>query len=375
MKQLLLPIIIIVTFFSCKKHSNTEDLEKTKIVTYKVSEIDVEPLQNVLNTYFTEPTFVKLRSKDISTDFGKISKVKLQNQYIYILDQGIKSLVVYDKEGYAVGKVGQKGQGPNEYLDIADFDIDKQGYIYALDGRWDKLFIYDQNLNLVSNEKLPFEADKIQLLENGDYMFALSSWNKGNGEGYKIAITDKEFNLKNKVFKYDEFIDENYWISDYQLIRTNEYIIYNKSIDNHIHLFSLNGDYIKTILLDFGKENVQNQQKKNIEKYIRDFDNYTLLKDFPIIYGDLIMGTLWEHRNSKIFLLDTKQNKMFKSGKITDSNNTFYTGFSDSILISFIDPDFYRDHIDFSLLKPEIIEHLEKEEFVLTFRKIKTIKI
>ena len=368
MKQLLLPIIIIATFFSCKKHSNTEDLEKTKIVTYKVSEIDVEPLQNVLSTYFTEPTFVKLRSKDISTDFGKISKVKLQNQYIYILDQGIKSLVVYDKEGYAVGKVGQKGQGPNEYLDIADFDIDKQGYIYALDGRWDKLFIYDQNLNLVSNEKLPFEADKIQLLENGDYMFALSSWNKGNGEGYKIAITDKEFNLKNKVFKYDEFIDENYWISDYQLIRTNEYIIYNKSIDNHIHLFSLNGDYIKTILLDFGKENVQNQQKKNIEKYIRDFDNYTLLKDFPIIYGDLIMGTLWEHRNSKIFLLDTKQNKMFKSGKITDSNNTFYTGFSDSILISFIDPDFYRDHIDFSLLKPEIIEHLEKEEFVLTFK-------
>ena len=80
MKQLLLPIIIIATFFSCKKHSNTEDLEKTKIVTYKVSEIDVEPLQNVLNTYFTEPTFVKLRSKDISTDFGKISKVKLQNQ-------------------------------------------------------------------------------------------------------------------------------------------------------------------------------------------------------------------------------------------------------------------------------------------------------
>ena len=375
MKQLLLPIIIIVTFFSCKKHSNTEDLEKTKIVTYKVSEIDVEPLQNVLSTYFTEPTFVKLRSKDISTDFGKISKVKLQNQYIYILDQGIKSLVVYDKEGYAVGKVGQKGQGPNEYLDIADFDIDKQGYIYALDGRWDKLFIYDQNLNLVSNEKLPFEADKIQLLENGDYMFALSSWNKGNGEGYKIAITDKEFNLKNKVLKYDKFIDENYWISDYQLIRTNEYIIYNKSIDNHIHLFSLNGDYIKTILLDFGKENVQIQQKKNIEKYIRDFDNYTLLKDFPIVYGDLIMGTLWEHRNSKIFLLDTKQNKMFKSGKITDSNNTFYTGFSDSILISFIDPDFYRDHIDFSLLKPEIIEHLEKEEFVLTFRKIKTIKI
>lgn len=374
MKQLLLPIIIIATFFSCKKHSNTEDLEKTKIVTYKVSEIDVEPIQNVLSTYFTEPTFVRLRSKDISTDFGKISKVKLQNQYIYILDQGIKSLVVYDKEGYAVGKVGQKGQGPNEYLDIADFDIDKQGYIYALDGRWNKLFIYDQNLNLVSNEKLPFEADKIQLLENGDYMFALSSWNKGNGEGYKIAITDKEFNLKNKVLKYDEFIDENYWISDYQLIRTNEYIIYNKSIDNHIHLFSLNGDYIKTILLDFGKENVQNQQKKNIEKYIRDFDNYTLLKDFPIVYGDLIMGTLWEHRNSKIFLLDTKQNKMFKSGKITDSNNTFYTGFSDSILISFIDPDFYRDHIDFSLLKPEIIEHLEKEEFVLAFRKIKTIK-
>lgn len=370
MKQLLLTIIIIVSFLSCTDHSATNNLSVT--VSYKVSKLDIEPIEEALDSsYFTKPIFIRLQSKDVNTDFGKISKVKIVDQSIYILDQGIKSLVVYNKKGNAIGKVGKKGQGPNEYLDIADFDVDNQGYIYALDGRWDKLFIYDQNLKLVSNEKLPFEADKIQLLENGNYMFALSSWNEGNGKGYKIAITDKKFNITRKFLKYDEFIDENYWISDYQLIKTNKYIVYNKSIDNHLHLFSLNGDYINSILFDFGNENVPNEQKKDIEKHIKDFDNYTLLKDFSIVYENIIMGTFWEHRNSKIFLLDTKQKKLFKSKKIADSDNTFYTGLSDSILISFIDPDYYREHFDFSLLPPEVIKHLEKEEFVLSFREIK----
>lgn len=367
MRTYILFILLSLCIIGCKESSKKRD--RANYTTYSISNMDVKPIEEGINNqYFTEPIFIKLKSKDINTDFGRISKIKLANDKIYILDQGIKSLIVYQKTGNAIGKVGRKGQGPNEYLDIADFDIDKENNIYTIDGRWDKLFIYNSDFSLRSSKKLPFEADKIQLLDNGNYMFALSSWNKGEGEGYRIAITDSSFNIIQTYLQYDKFIDENFWISDYQLTQTKDHIIYNKPIDNDIHLFTLNGELLKSVTLDFGKENVENEKKKNIEKYIREFNNYSLLKNFPVIYSDIIIGTLWEHRNSKVFLLDTKENILYKSKKFDDSDNSFYAGFCDSTIISFIHPDYYEESFDYHLLSEDQLEHLKNGDFILSLR-------
>lgn len=364
----IFPFVLLVLFFACQER--TEKKSITNDSTYVIPEMKVKPFEEGL-ALFTEPVFIKLKSNDIETDFSRVGKVKLVGDKLFLLDSRMKSLVVYQITGEAIGKVGKKGQGPNEYLDIADFDVDEQQTIYAIDGRQNKLFIYDSDFKFKSAEKLPFAADKIHLLENGMYMFALSSWNKGEGAGNRIAITDNKCNVVRTYLPYDEYIDENFWISDYQLTKTKDHILYNKTIDNNVYLFSLDGTLQKPITFDFGKENVPNEKKKDIEKYLKDFDSYSLLKDFTVIYSDIVLGTFWEHRKNKVFLLDTQKQILYKSKEWEGSYNSIYTGFCDSTLISIIAPDSYEASLDYKRLSSELLDHLDNGDFILALRTIK----
>lgn len=360
---------LLIFCLSCQKQTESEG----KHTIYHIHDMKIEKMTtSIYKKYFTPPVFIKLGSQNNNTDFGKISKIKIANDRIYILDQGIKSLIAYQSDGKAIQKIGKKGQGPNEYLDIADFDVDKNGYIYAIDGRLDKLFIYDEAFHVISSEALPFEADKIQLLDNGKIMFALSSWNKGKGHDYRIIITDSHMNILQKQLPYDEFIDDNYWISDYQLIKTTNQIIYNRTIDNDIHIFSTSGELLQSITLDFGQENVPNKIKKQIEQNIKEFDKYTLLKGFSVCYDNIILGTIWRHRNSRTYLLDTRNKTLYLSDKLDDSDNTNYTGFCDSTLISFMDPDYYQSHLEYNYLTQDLINYLDSGNFILSIKQIRS---
>lgn len=352
----------------CKE--NTLTMKPSMVFNFQ--ELNSKPLEKeVEGLFFTDPIFIKLKNKDSNTAFGKISLIKIVNDKIYILDGKMKTLVVYGMDGNAISKIGSYGQGPREYLDIASFDVDKSGNIYTIDGRLDKLFIYDNKFNYVSSAKLPFEVDHIQLLENGHYMFALSSWNKGACEGQKIAITDKELNVIESYLPYDEYRDDNYWISDYQLIKTAEYIIYNKPIDNNVYLFSLNGKLLKSVQIDFGSQNVADEMKKDIERNLREFDNYSLLKNFVVITPRFITGTIWRNRESKIFVLDKLKSNVYLSKRLEDSDNTHLTGFCDSTIITYIDPDYDYKPMELTGLPIDIREHLDNGDFVLCIKHIK----
>lgn len=369
MKNYTLLFSIIICLIGCS--DNTQTIKPSLIINFQ--EKAPQPFtKEVEQLFYTDPTFIKLKSFDNNIVFGKINQIKIINKNIYILDEGIKSLLVYGMDGNAIGKVGTYGQGPLEYLDIASFDVDKLGNIYTIDGRLDKLFIYDNKFKCISSVKLPFEVDQIQVLENNHYLFALSSWNKGKCEGLRIAITDQKLNIIESLLPYDEYIDDNYWISEYQFIKTTEYIIYNRPIDNNIYLFSLDGKLLKSIQIDFRDQNVIDESKKDIERNLREFDGYCLLKNFTVITPGFIAGTIWKKRESKVFILDTYTSNLYQSRKLEDSDNTLFTGFCDSTMISFIDPDYYNEHPEYNNLTMDLIEHLKNGDFVLCIKNIKT---
>lgn len=368
MKHCLFISLIFILSIGCKKQINT--VEPSEIIIFEQS-ADKIPIEKVKDNFFEAPRYIKLESENKATLFGRIDQVKIQNDTIYILDEGIKSLLVYGADGKSIGKVGVYGQGPREYLDIASFDVDASGTIYTIDGRLDKLFIYDKNFNYLSSTELPFEVDQIQVLENGGYMFALSSWNKKECEGKKIAVTDRNLKVLQTYFIYDEYRDDNYWISGYEFIKTNDYIIYNRPIDDHIHLFSLNGELIRTIRMDFGDRTVPDEIKKDIEKNLKEFENYCLLKNFTVITLHFILGTLWEHCQNKIFIQDRSTGAFYTSKKLENSDNTLLTGFCGSTMVSFLDPDFYEEETFEEQLPGDVIEHLKNGNFVISLRNMK----
>lgn len=366
MKYILF-ILLVISLCMAGCNSKDRTMEPSAVVDFpetgwKTLSEDTE------DTFFDDPVFIKLKSADNNTLFGRIDQVKIVDDKIYMLDKRQKSLIVCGMDGNTIGRVGLYGQGPQEYLDIASFDIDKSGTIYTIDGRLDKLFVYDNNRSYISSVKLPFEVDQIQVLENGNYMFALSSWNRGECEGKKIAITDKNLHVLKSELEYDEYVDDNYWISGYQFIKTNNYIIYNKPIDNNIYFFSLEGELLKSIQINFGDRNVADEMKKDIERNITEFDNYCLLKNFVVATSQFIAGTLWDGRQSKMFILDNQHSDVYVSNIFKDSDNTLFTGFSNSTMISFIDPDNYDEYPGFDSLPSDVTDHIKNGDFVLCLK-------
>lgn len=162
--------------------------------------------------------------------FGRPDKIEIQNGYIYIADQRMRVLAVYDINGKVVTSVGRRGQGPAEYVNLTDFDVDSVGNICILDGRLDKVLFYDSNFQFIREKALPFEADIIQFVQHGKMLCGLSSWNRGEHEGDKIVMTDIDMNVMNTFLQYDKYVDPAYWISNYQFAKSEDYVAYNQTI-------------------------------------------------------------------------------------------------------------------------------------------------
>lgn len=308
-------------------------------------------------------SYILLKEDEQKISFGRVDKVKVMNDRIYISDKRLQVLVVYDLDGNYLGAVGKRGQGPCEYISVTDFDIDSSGNICMLDGRLDKIMFYNSDFDFIREEKLPFEVDILQFLDDKHLMCGLSSWNQGKNAGDKIVITDLNLNVADAYLKYDEYIDPAFWISDYQFTKSGSCIAYNQTISNHIYIFSHSGALERAIYFDFGKENVPDKAKLDIESKLSDYDHYSLLKKITAVTDNYVIGTLWEHRKTKVFVADLKNEICYLSNAINDADRNSLCGYCSDGIVSNIteESEAYPDSVN---------AHLRDEGSVLLIRSV-----
>lgn len=357
-------IVLFIVLISCNRKKETTLFEGEYESVYinkmkrfnNVSEI-------IPDEFIIQKKYIKLTSIYDDFLFKEINKVRLINDQIFILDGRLKNLLVFDLDGVSKAKIGTKGNGPNEYIDIADFDIDSEGNIYTIDGRLDKLFIYNSDYSLNKVISLPFEVDILSITEDDNIMFGLSAWNKGENEGASIIITDKNLKTLEVLAYYDEFVDNAFWVSHYSFVKTEKNIIYNKPINNDVLLFTKKGVLEKIVEFNFGENNVPLEERKDIERNLQNFNSYNLLKWITIIDDNFIIGTFWENRETKSFFIDRKKNEMFVSHPTIDRDIGNVAGFDEKTLIKFIIPG--SERAEDNTLPRDIIEHLNNGDFVL----------
>jgi len=277
--------------------------------------------------------------------------------------------LVFGLDGVSQSKIGEHGNGPNQYIDIADFDIDSEGNIYVIDGILDKMFIYDSDYSLKEIKTLPFEADILCITEDGNIIFGLSAWNKGENEGASIIVTYKDLKTLEVIAHYDEFVDNAFWVSHYSFVKTKNNIIYNKPINNNILLFSKKGKLEQIIEFDFGKKNVPLKERKDIERNLIKFNNYNLLKWLTVVDDNFFIGTFWENRETKSFFIDRNKNEMFVSKSTIDRDIGNVASFDEGLLVKFFIPG--SDRSEEGDLPLDVKEHLGNGEFALAIYYLK----
>lgn len=359
MKKKVWIIFLLFIMVACHPEINNE-------VTVPIDNIDFSSakkanLKDLLSDVSTN--YVLLKNTNEDQMFGRIDKIIIKQGRIYIADNRMRSLVIYDENGLGVSKVGTVGQGPKEFLNLADFDVDSLGNIYILDGRLDKLLKYDNNLVCMKETKLPFEADILKVLGNSKVLYGLSSWNKREAEGSKIVLADTTFGGFRKYFEYTDAVDPAYWISGYMFADTPNFVAYNQTVSDDIYIFDHQGELKKILRFNFGNENVPDKDKVDIERNLRNYDNYIMLRKILAVTDKYIVGFVWEHRQKKMFVFDYIQNVCYMGDVISDYDYRIGCGFCAEGIISYMDSE--------SELYPDSVnEHLRNEGVALKIQSV-----
>ena len=319
--------------------------------------------------FIVERRYIKLHSTEENFLFREISRIRIVNDQIFISDTWTMRLLVFDRYGFSKAKIGNRGQGPNEYLNITDFDVDSRGNIYKIDGTLNRLFVYNPDFSIQSVRALPFAADILYIIDDDRIMFGLSTWNRGSNAGASIIITDKDLNTLEVLAYHTRYFDNRIIISCISFVRTGSHIIYNRPINNNILLFSKEGVLEKVVDVDFGRNAVRNRDKMDIQRNLRNFDSYNLLQWITIVDYNFMIGTFWEGRETKSFFIDRTRNEMFVSNPMIVGDIGLVAGFDNGTLIEVLVPGLERT--EESYLPQEIREHLANEDFALRLIRLK----
>jgi hypothetical protein len=150
----LFPVFI---FTSCLNKSNKREnkFEQIHIQSlYPNENVYVADLDNsektkiiYLSDIFKNVQVIILENQDNAL-IGHVSKLIAHKDYIFVLDRSIaKALFVFGRtDGKFIRKIGNIGQGPDEYIEISDFTVDKEhDIIYIMDPQTQKISWFDIN--------------------------------------------------------------------------------------------------------------------------------------------------------------------------------------------------------------------------------------
>jgi|GEM_PF-6122361 len=194
-EALLISGLIITIIFltsSCGSNSGKQSSESTSegIEVISIADIKVSKLSDVIDHI----SYTALKDHPEHRAY-RIDKVLIEDGLIYIFDYySGRSLSVYDLKGNFQFAITKPGQGPDQYLEVQDFLVDK-GKIEVLDARG-RLIFYNENGAFEKSEKLPFVA--LAFIKNGNsYLFQTGKIPNELGKNGKSCEVI-QFNLETK---------------------------------------------------------------------------------------------------------------------------------------------------------------------------------
>ena len=278
MKQILLTSILIgamaYSIISCtsKKKSDSSNPTDTKIV----------KLDNIDKTDFsiTNIQYIPLETKD-DVLIGSINKILFQNNLFYIFDKLNKCIYTFNLKGEIISIINKEGNGPGEYAEIIDMDVDKDGNIYVADNGKTRIIKYIKGI-AENYETIYVGEHFLEFCYLDNHLFLLSDLFNPQGEKIKLALFNEQNKTISHLLNYNlEGISELDILrcSKHYFYRSGNKILYNQRFTPSIYSIDKNGSMSKTLQISSNKyiphSNLKELEKKPLnfmqeKKYIKD---------------------------------------------------------------------------------------------------------
>ncbi|MFA5820088.1 MAG: 6-bladed beta-propeller [Bacteroidales bacterium] len=281
---LLIFLLIVIINYSCVRNEGNSTISTTKINV----DISNEPIK--ISSLFSDPELLILEKGEFP--LGKLSKVKIYNDTIYILSNF--KIFIYDKSGHYISVLNKQGRGPGEYTNIFDFVVDEAGNIDVLDFSGKKIVKYDTKGNYLDNWKTGMYAFSFIKFEDNYIIFG-GNGNAATDYSEKMVFVFNKW--KGHIIK--EFIPVNHnmerfanYVDSRNIQSTNDGFYLGFSPYDTIYHFT-NGQLFPDLLIDFGIRKINDQIYSKEFNDILAFNQYLNDKELcHLIYNYLVSPQL-----------------------------------------------------------------------------------
>jgi hypothetical protein len=274
-----------------------------------------KPLSEMPDKFYSGKRYVALHADDQNLMIGRVGNVVIHGDRIFAGENFMGSgsrqnLVVHDSDGRAIAKIGNMGRGPGEYLQITDFDVDRQGRVHLYDGNFGakKIYVFDETYKFVDEKQLPFSVDLMKCTPDGGYLFVRSTWDDAEWAGKRFVKTDADLNVVATAGEWDmSQIDNNVRLGDGSFVATPEGVFHQHAPDETLYRLDWEGNIENRWFFDFGGFNIPPQNRSDLGSLMESgMDPYRFMLDFVVPWERYIFGTMLDKGEVESFVYDTR---------------------------------------------------------------------
>ena len=354
----ILIVFFILLIISCNKKNKADTKFDKLLENIKISnkEIKVNNQNNVLDCEaFIEnkfklshliDSFEILSVKDKGdTLLAEIDKIIFNDSIVFILDQYNSKIIksCSKQTGEIITSFNKHGEGPGEFNEIYDFDVDfDKKEVILFDGSQSKCIIYNFNGKLIAEKRLPFRIGNIRKINDTKYLnYTTLTPNKHLGSLYKnkdLITFDENFNVLSCGLPYsDDEIKNDYFGRDY-LSKNNGIVTVFPRFKNSIYEYDPNTNELNNIItFDFDDKAVElddvvYETEDFFNKRMRDGKIFSNGNHF--INKDWIGVTYERRKKSNVLLFYDRRTKKIIGGNKVDNDIDYLPFFGFPIAVN-----------------------------------------
>lgn len=169
--------VFILLLSACQGGQKQVETGALKVSLRKISE-QTNPFQYSHFTTLSVP-------EDIIV--GDCKKLQLINETLYLLDEATATIFAFNNSGTYLWQLSKRGSGPDEYIRITDFEVNRQGIIHILDDIQKKMLLYNCEGEFLSSWPTP-DGCCFKLLEDGLVAYNLGNASSKSNEFYNYMV-------------------------------------------------------------------------------------------------------------------------------------------------------------------------------------------
>lgn len=192
-------LLLLVLLLSCNETVNTNAGTEVSI-----SEIDMS-IERFFNEIKDDISFIQLETNDDCL-LGQTSSIIMHDNYVFIIDQHTKKRVLmFDNQGRFIRSFGKIGKGPDEHLELFDFQIIDDQLVLLVGKGKPFLYYYDiDKLAPVYSTTLPNNlfAYSFKSLTKDRYLFYTGGASKVENKRYELVIANMRDKTVEGILEY-----------------------------------------------------------------------------------------------------------------------------------------------------------------------------